>query len=129
MINKMTQMKFLHLLFLSICSISFAQENDIFNRLSALQNNGKTWYNIDGYSVTSENFNYSFDEKGLKKIFRKHNIEDSDSKIKDNIIVFNNLFVSKQQKIDDNQFQNNSYYFVEHSDKTITVIWFIKNGK
>ncbi len=122
-------MKFLYFLFLSVCSVSYAQENDIFSRLSVLPNNGKIWYNIDGYSVTSENFNVSFEEKGLRKVFRKHNIEDSDTKNKDNKIDFNNLFVSKQQKINDNLFQNNSYYFVENLNKTITVIWFIKNGK
>jgi hypothetical protein len=122
-------MKFIHLLFLFIFSISSAQENNILNRLSVLPNGGKIWYNIDGYSVTRENFNYSFDEKGLKKVFRKNNIEDSDVKTKDDVIVNSNLYVSKQQKINDYQSQNNSYYFVENSDKTIDVIWFIKNGK
>lgn len=122
-------MKLIHLLFLCIFSISFAQENNILNRLSVLPNGTKIWYNIDGYSVTRENFNYSFDEKGLKKVFRKHNIEDSDVKSKDNLIVYNNLYVSKQKKINDYQSQNNNYYFVENSEKTIDVIWFIKNGK
>lgn len=122
-------MKLIHFLFLFIFSISSAQENNILNRLSVLPNGGKIWYNIDGYSVTSENFNYSFDEKGLKKVFRKHNIEDSDIKTKDNLIVYNNLYVSKQQKVNDLQYQNNSYYFVENPNKTIDVIWFIKNGK
>ena len=122
-------MKLIHLLFILIFSISSAQENNILNRLSVLPNGGKIWYNIDGYSVTSENFNYSFDEKGLKKVFRKHNIEDSDIKTKDNLIVYNNLYVSKQQKVNDHQSQNNSYYFVENPNKTIDVIWFIKNGK
>lgn len=129
MIKKTTIMKLIHLLFLFIFSISSAQENNILNRLSVLPNGGKIWYNIDGYSVTSENFNYSFDEKGLKKVFRKHNIEDSDIKTKDNLIVYNNLYVSKQQKVNDHQSQNNSYYFVENPNKTIDVIWFIKNGK
>ncbi len=122
-------MKPIHLFFLFIFSISFAQENNILNRLSVLPNGTKIWYSIDGYSVTRENFNYSFDEKGLKKVFRKHNIENSDVKTKDNLIVYNNLYVSKQQKVNDYQSQNSSYYFVENPDKTIDVIWFIKNGK
>ncbi len=122
-------MKLKYLLFLLIFSICSAQENNILNRLSGLQNGAKIWYNIDGYSVTSENFNYSFDEKGLKKVFRKHNIEDSDAKMKDDFIVYNNLYVTKQKKVNDFQFQNNSYYFVENSNKTIAVIWFVKNGK
>jgi len=122
-------MKFVHFLFLFIGWVSLAQENDIFNRLSALPSNGKIWYNIDGYSVTSEVFNCAFDEKGLKKVFRKHDIEATDTRTKDNAVRANNFFVSKQQKAADNLFQNNSYYFVENPNKTITVVWFIKNGK
>lgn len=122
-------MKALNLFFILIFSVCFSQENNVLGRLSALNNNGKIWYNIDGYSITSEKFNNSFDEKGLKKVFRKHQITDSDVKTKDNQINFNNLFISKQQKIADNNFQTNNYYFVENPDKTVSVIWFIKNGK
>jgi len=122
-------MKTLNLFFLLFFSVCFSQENNIFERLSALNNNGKIWYNIDGYSVTSEIFKNSFDEKGLKKVFKKHDISDSDTKTKDSQISFNNLFVTKQQKFSDNNFQTNNYYFVENPDKTTTVIWFIKSGK
>ncbi|WP_228448712.1 hypothetical protein [Chryseobacterium mulctrae] len=112
-----------------IFSVCFSQENNVLERLSVLNNNGKIWYNIDGYSITSEKFNNTFDEKGLKKVFRKHQITDSDVKTKDNQIKFNNLLISKQQKIADNNFQTNNYYFIENPDKTVSVIWFIKNGK
>lgn len=122
-------MKALNLFFILIFSVCFSQENNVLERLSALNNNGKIWYNIDGYSITSEKFNNSFDEKGLKKVFRKHQITDSDVKTKDDQIKFNNLFISKHQKIADNNFQTNNYYFVENPDKTVSVIWFIKNGK
>jgi len=122
-------MKALNLFFILIFSVCFSQENNVLERLSVLNNNGKIWYNIDGYSITSEKFNNTFDEKGLKKVFRKHQITDSDVKTKDDQIKFNNLFISKQQKIADNNFQTNNYYFVENPDKTVSVIWFIKNGK
>lgn len=122
-------MKALNLFFIFIFSVCFSQENNVLERLSALNNNRKIWYNIDGYSITSEKFNNSFDEKGLKKVFRKHQITDSDVKTKDDQIKFNNLLISKQQKIADNNFQTNNYYFIENPDKTVSVIWFIKNGK
>ncbi|WP_404986049.1 hypothetical protein ACI513_02870 [Chryseobacterium sp. M5] len=122
-------MKAINLFFILIFSVCFSQENNVLERLSALNNNGKIWYNIDGYSITSEKFNNSFDEKGLKKVFRKHQITDSDAKTKDDQIKFNNLFISKQQKIADNNFQTNNYYFVENPDKTVSAVWFIKNGK
>ncbi|WP_447951083.1 hypothetical protein [Chryseobacterium koreense] len=121
-------MKYLTILLILTSSICFSQES-IFDRLTALNNNNKIWYNIDGYSVTSEIFNNSFDEKGLKKVLKKHNISEADVKIKDNKINFNNLFVSKQQKIVGDIYQTNNYYFVENPNKTTTVIWFIKNGK
>lgn len=60
-------MKSLKFLFILVFSLNFSQTNTIFDRLSVLENGGKIWYNIDGYSVTSEIFNYNFDEKGLKK--------------------------------------------------------------
>lgn len=122
-------MKALNLFFILIFSVCYSQENNVLERLSALNNNGKIWYNIDGYSITSEKFNNFFDQKGLKKVFRKHQITDSDVKTKDDQIKFNNLLISKQQKITDNNFQTNNYYFVENPDKTVSVIWFIKNGK
>ncbi len=55
-------------MFFTICS---SQENTILERLSVLRNSGKTWYNIDGYSVTSEIFKESFNGKGLKKVLKK----------------------------------------------------------
>lgn len=125
----MYNMKILNVFFVFIFSFYFSQDNNIFERISALNNNGKIWYNIDGYSVTSETYNYNFDEKGLKKIFKKHQISDTDFKINNQKITFNNLFVTKEQKTSEENFQTNNYYFVENQNKTITAIWFIKNGK
>jgi len=121
-------MKYLAIILVLISSLCFSQEN-IFDRLTALNDSKKIWYNIDGYSVTSEIFNNTFDEKGLKKVFKKHNISETDTKTKDNKVNFNNLFITKQQKIIGEIYQTNNYYFVENPNKTTTVVWFIKNGK
>lgn len=120
-------MKTLNLLLVLVSSLVFSQQ-EIFERLSALDNNGKIWYNIDGYSVTSQKFNSPFTEKGLKKIFRKHQISKNDTKTSDKHIKFKNYFISKKQRIIGNIFQTNHYYFVENTDQETTVIWFIKNG-
>ena len=121
-------MKYLAIILVLISSLCFSQEN-IFDRLTALNDSKKIWYNIDGYSVTSEIFNNTFDEKGLKKVFKKHNISETDTKTKDNKVNFNNLFITKQQKIIGDIYQTNNFYFVENPNKTTTVVWFIKNGK
>lgn len=125
-------MKLIKLFFVLIFPLGFSQQeqdNHIFERLSALNNKGKIWYNIDDYSVTSEVFNSSFDEKGLKKVFKKHKIQDSETKVKDDQITYNNWFVSKELKGSDQLSQTDHLYFVENPDKTTTVIWFIKTGK
>lgn len=107
----------------------FAQESKTLERLVALDNNGKIWYNIDGYSVTSQIFNYSFDEKGLKKVYKKHSIKDEDLKTKLDSFSFNNFVVQKTEKLNDKLTQINTYYFVENPDKKIIVIWFAKTSK
>lgn len=121
-------MKQIALLLIFICSFAYSQENNILERLQALDNNGKIWYNIDGYSVTSEDFNYNFDEKGLKKALKKHSIKD-DSRVKDENINANNFYFLSTEKVADNLVQKNSFYIFENQHKKITVIWFAKTGE
>lgn len=45
---------------------SYGQEGSIWDRLTVLENNGKLWLNIDGYSITSEDFQVSFNPTELK---------------------------------------------------------------
>lgn len=121
-------MKRIALFLICICSLTYSQENAIFQRLQALDNNGKVWYNIDGYSVTSEDFNYNFDEKGVKKALRKHSIKD-DSRVRDEHINRNNFYFHKTDKLTDDLHQKSSFYLIENRNKKITVIWFIKAGE
>lgn len=116
-------------LFLLLSINIFAQDSKILERLAALDNNGKIWYNIDGYSVTSENFDFNFDEKGLKKVYRKHHIKEDDVKTYDAAISHNNFVVYKEEKLTDEIVQRNAYYVVENSNKKITIIWFAKVGE
>src|SRR5690606_10391559 len=120
-------MKQIALLLTFICSFAYSQKNNILERLQALDNNSKIWYNIDGYSITSEIFKYNFDEKGLKKVLKKHSIKDN-SRVKDENINTNNLYFLTTEKVADNLFQRNSFYIVENQDKKIIVIWFTKTG-
>lgn len=113
------------LLFLTTIYFSFSQENDDFTkRLKAINNTTSTFYNIDGVNFSSETFSNQFSEQGLKKIYRKYSVKENDVKVKDDSLVFNNVFISKSEKVTDNINQISSYYFVENKNKTITVIWF-----
>lgn len=108
-----------------ICNLIYSQDNNIFERLQAIENNGKVWYNIDGYSVTNENFKYDFDEKGIKKVLKKYSIKD-DSRVKDENIKANNFYFLKTEEIASQLVQKNSIYIIENQDGKITAIWFAK---
>ncbi|WP_296316638.1 hypothetical protein [Winogradskyella sp. UBA3174] len=119
---------FSNLLFF-VFAISFAQNDNIFNRLQAISNNGLTFYNIDGYTITSETFNYPFTEKGLKKVYRKYSIKKDELKTTDQQLPFNNYYVTNDKEITENLVQNNSYYFIENQEKRITIIQFSSINK
>jgi hypothetical protein len=76
--------KYAIIIFLFGIITSSAQNDSIFNRLQAIHNNGISFYNIDGYSITSQTLNYPFTEKGLKKAYRKYSIKKKAEKIKTN---------------------------------------------
>lgn len=104
-------------------TISFSQNNGIFSRLQAIQNNDITFYNIDGYNITSEHLNRKFNEKGLKKAYRTYGIKKKEHKIRDEQLSYNNRYVTKHEKLTDELVQNNSYYFIENHG-LVTVITF-----
>lgn len=110
---------------LLISIFSYSQEDDNYSkRLKAINNQTKIFYNVDGVDFSSQTFSNEFSEKGLKKLYKKYSIVESDSKVKDEGITFNNLFVTKSENVAENISQINSYYFVENKDRTVTIIWF-----
>jgi len=112
-----------------IFTISFAQNNSIFDRLQAITNNGLTIYNIDGYTIASQSLKYSFSKKGLKKAFRKYSIKKKDKRTKDKQLTYNNFYVINNEEITKNIVQNNSCYFIENHQKRITMIQFSSINK
>ena len=105
-------------------TLSFAQKDSIFNRLQAINNNGISFYNIDGFTITSQTLNYPFTEKGLKKVYRKYSIKKKIKKTKEEKLPYNNYYVNNDENITENLVQNNSYYFIENQEKRITIIQF-----
>lgn len=112
-----------------VFAISFAQNDSIFNRLQAINNNGLTFYNIDGYTITSQTLNYPFTEKGLKKVYRKYSIKKDVKKTKDEQLPYNNYYAANNEEITGKLVQNNSYYFIENQEKRITIIQFSSINK
>ncbi len=110
-------------------TLSFAQNDSIFNRLQAINNNGISFYNIDGYSITSQTLNYPFTEKGLKKAYRKYSIKKKVEKTQDEQLSYNNYYINNKENITENLVQNNSFYFIENQEKRITIIQFSSINK
>lgn len=114
-----------YILFFLNFSFVFSQDDDDFvKRLKAINNKTIIFYNVDGVEFSSQTFSNEFSEKGLKKLYKKYDIKDTDVKIKDENLSFNNFHIAKSEKITDNINQVNSYYFVENKNKTVTIIWF-----
>lgn len=113
-------------LFLIMISISVcAQETDDYTtRLRAVHNNAITYYNIDGIDFTSQTLTNSFTEKDLKSIYKKFGIRNEESKMKDDSLRHNNLYIIKNKKLTDSLNQITTYYFVEDKQKKVTAFCF-----
>lgn len=112
------------ILFLFVLSTLSAQDENLFNRLQAINNGGLTFYEVDGTNISSQTLNYKFTEKGLKKIYRKYSIKKKDHKTTDSDLNYKNYYVSKTDLIIENLTQNSSYYFLENKNKRTTIIQF-----
>ena len=119
-------MKSLFLLIVALTTtLSFCQEKDDFSkRLKAINNQTIIFYNIDGVDFSSQTFSNEFSEKGLKKLYKKYSINESDIKVKDDSLKNNNFYITKSENIAENINQISSYYFVENKNKTVSVFWF-----
>jgi hypothetical protein len=121
--------KLFKIILLFAFTVSFAQNDSIFSRLQAINNNGISFFNIDGYTITSQTLNYPFTEKGLKKVYRKYSIKKNEEKRKDEQLVYNNYYVENDNNITDSLVQKNTYYFIENKDKRVTIVQFSSINK
>ncbi|TXD48124.1 MULTISPECIES: hypothetical protein [unclassified Polaribacter] len=112
------------ILFLFVLSTLFAQNEKLFERLQAIDNDGLTFYEVDGINISSQTLNYKFTDKKLKKVYRKYSIKKKDKKTTDTNLKYKNYYVSKTDLITENLTQNSSYYFLENKNKRTTIIQF-----
>ncbi|SEP30255.1 hypothetical protein SAMN05444671_3083 [Flavobacterium sp. CF108] len=119
--NKLTRILMMFL----ISALMFGQEDDDFaKRLKGINNQNILFFNVDGVNFSTQTFNYEFNEKSLKKLYRKYSIKDSDVKTKDELLSYNNFFITRSNKITEDIKETTSYYFIEDKYKTITIFSF-----
>jgi len=113
------------ILLLIIPFVALSQEkNNYLKRLKAVKNRSVTYYNIDGIDFTSQTFTSPFTDKDLKFAYRKYSITNDDLKSKDDSLAYNNVHITKREKISDSLHAISSYYFIEDKQKLTTVICF-----
>ncbi len=107
-----------------VCQTSFGQNEELFDRLRAIHNSGTTFYNVDGIDFTSQNISSEFNDKNLKKAYRKNRIKKKDVIESDKQLNFENYKVVKREEFENDLVSVSVNYFVKNNDNRISIIWF-----
>ncbi|SEM18051.1 hypothetical protein SAMN04487910_4343 [Aquimarina amphilecti] len=111
-------------LLLIVSQISFAQNEELFNRLRAINNGTTTFYNVDGVDFSKQTISSEFNEKYLKKAYRKYKIKKKDHKETDKELSFENYKVIKREELGNGLVSISVHYFVKNKDNRISIFWF-----
>lgn len=109
---------------LIVTQISFGQNEELFNRLRAINNSGTTFYNVDGVDFTNQNISSEFNEKNLKKAYRKNKIKKKDEKLTDKELGYENYKVVNRKEFENGLVSVSVNYFVKNNDNRISIFWF-----
>lgn len=101
-----------------------SQNEDFFNRLNAIHNNGTTFYNVDGIDFTSQTISSKFNDKNLKKAYRKNKVKKNDTKEVDKELNFENYKIVKHEQLNNDLSSISVNYFVKNKDNLISIFWF-----
>ena len=115
--------KLFYLLFL-VSLQCYAQEVGFFEDFQAIKNGEAIFYEIHGTTITTETYSYRFNEKGLRKAFRKYKFNfKKTQKLIDNELGIENYYVQKVEKdIDD--YQSYSTVFFIKNKEFISIVFF-----
>ena len=116
--------RILLILFIINFQICSAQNEELFSRLNAIHNSGTTFYNVDGIDFTSQTISSEFNEKNLKKAYRKYKISKNDNKEIDKELNFDNYKVVKRDQLGEDLSSVSVNYFVKDKDNRISIFWF-----
>lgn len=121
--------KFLIIVLLIPFQTSFAQNEELFERLRAIHNSGTTFYNVDGIDFTSQTISSTFNDKNIKKAYRKSKVKKRDLKETDDQLKFENHKVIQQEALKNGVVSVSVHYFVKNNENRISIFWFGYYGK
>ena len=108
---------------------TFSQNEELFQRLRVIHNSGTTFYNVDGINFTSQYISTEFNDKNLKKAYRKYKIKKKEIKEVDGKLNFDHYRVVKSETYNNEQVSVSVNYFVKNKKDEISVFWFGYYGK
>lgn len=91
------------------------EDSGLFDRLSAIENSGITFYNVDGIGFSKQTLKFDFNERGLKKSYRKYGMRVEDVTQSDPDLGYANYYVVNQQTLDNGLTVVSVNYFVENN--------------
>ncbi len=104
---------------------AFGQDNDnLFSRLQAITNMGVTFYNVDGYEMTSQKVEADFSTKNISKKYKQLKVKEKELTTSDSSFDFPNYYVFKTEEQPKGYHNNMAYYFIETTDKKIIAFTF-----
>ena len=112
--------KFVIILFLG--NSLYAQEPSKFDDLQAIKNETIIFYNIEGYTITTQNYSSPFTDKKLKPIYRQYKIKRKKYKPEtDPLLSVKHYRYVITEKIDEKLTSYYSAYFIENKGKTSVI--------
>lgn len=110
-------------LFVFICStVLYGQQKLDLNDLQAIKNRNLIFYNLGGYSITTQHYSSPFKEKKLRPILREYKIKKKKTPpIKDPAIAVQHEKYVQADKVDDKITSYYIVYVLENKGKTSVV--------
>ncbi len=121
--------KILFLLLCVIISQVHSQKKDFFQDFQGIKNANAVFYNVYGTTITTETYSYEFNEKGLKKIFRRYKFNFKKiTKKQDEKLELQHYLVQDSVVIKNKYVSYSAVYFVKNQN-FISVIYFNEINK
>ncbi len=108
--------------------VSVGQENDdFFERLQGISNDGVNFFNVDGMEITSLTMTCKLTSKDIRRKFKPLSLKKSDIFISDSLFKDENLTIRKTIEVYEQIFQYSNYYFIKTDKNKVTAITIASN--
>lgn len=116
--------KIIILLLLISSTAIYSQNNELFDRLRAINTNGSLiFYNIDGIAITSETMIYGYKDINLEMAYDLYNVSTA-KKEANSRLSYENVSTKIESKRNDKITEHSSYYFIKNKNNKVVIFHF-----